>query len=174
MNEPVTTELPKRPDRLSPTFAAVTLAALLGFAAHILYIFTQTPEAQPAAGGLAQKIFYFHVPSAYALYLSGAVCFVGSAAYLIRGSNLADAWAKAGAECAVVFGGMVLTSGRIASRTSRIGARFSPVLPEPSTIGATIRCSSSIAEPTVPSACCSIDFAWSTIRCSAGCAARRR
>lgn len=105
------TDSAKKNDRLSPTFAALTVLALLGFAAHIVYIFTQTPEAQPAAGGLAQKIFYFHVPSAYALYLSGAVCFLGSAAYLVRGSNRADAWAKAGAECAVVFGGMVMTSG---------------------------------------------------------------
>ncbi len=90
---------------------ALLLAALAGFSYHIWYLFLQTPEAQAAAGGLAQKIFYFHVPAAYALYLSGAVCFVSSAIYLVNESPRADAWAKAGAEAAVAFGMMVLFSG---------------------------------------------------------------
>jgi heme exporter protein C len=71
----------------------------------------QVPEAQPQAGGLAQKIFYFHVPAATALYVCGGVCFLGSALYLYDPGERADAWAKAGAECATVFGGMVLVSG---------------------------------------------------------------
>jgi heme exporter protein C len=83
----------------------------LAFAGHIGFIAYRTPEAQAAAGGLAQKIFYFHVPSAYALYVCGAVCFVASAAYLLKPTAGRDAWAKAGAECATVFGAMVLTSG---------------------------------------------------------------
>jgi heme exporter protein C len=90
--------------------------ALLGACAALLiylvsFVFLRTPEAQPAAGGLAQKIFYFHVPAAYAMYLSGTVCLVASAAYLLRPSDRADAWARAGAEAAVLFGAMVLTSG---------------------------------------------------------------
>ena len=28
--------------------------------------------------GIVQKIFYFHVPSAYAMYLGAGACFVGS------------------------------------------------------------------------------------------------
>src|SRR5690349_17285428 len=81
------------------------------FAYLIGYIFLVTPLAQLQAGGLAQKIFYFHVPAAYAMYLSGAVCFVSSALYLAGASDARDAWGKAGAECAVVFGMLVLTSG---------------------------------------------------------------
>jgi heme exporter protein C len=69
------------------------------------------PLAQPQAGGLAQKIFYFHVPAAYALYLCGAVCCVSSAAYLLRPTSQNNAWARSAAECAVVFGLVVLTSG---------------------------------------------------------------
>jgi heme exporter protein C len=77
----------------------------------ILFIFLRVPMAQPQAGGIAQKIFYFHVPAANALYLCGAVCFVASALYLYRPSEAANAWAKAGAECASIFGALVMVSG---------------------------------------------------------------
>jgi len=88
-------------------FAAI--AAI--FAYLIGYIFLVTPLAQLQAGGLAQKIFYFHVPAAYAMYLCGAVCCVSSALYLYSPSDARDAAARAGADCAVVFGAMVLGSG---------------------------------------------------------------
>lgn len=83
----------------------------LVFFALILFVFLRVPEAQPQAGGLAQKIFYFHVPAAYALYLCGGVCFIASGLYLYEPSDKRDAWAKAGAECASIFGGMVMVSG---------------------------------------------------------------
>jgi heme exporter protein C len=85
--------------------AAVTLGALLDAT------FYYAPMAQMAAGGFAQKIFYFHVPAAYAMYVAGAACLIGSAGYLLRPTPLLDAWAKAGAECAVFFGMIVMTSG---------------------------------------------------------------
>lgn len=88
----------------------LTLTAA-GFVYHVWYIVFRAPLAQLAAGGIAQKIFYFHVPAAYAMYLSGVACFLASAAYLVSASHRANAWARAGAECAVVFGAMVLISG---------------------------------------------------------------
>lgn len=84
---------------------------LIAFAVLIGFVFLVAPAAQPQAGGLAQKIFYFHVPAAYAMYVSGAVCFGASALYLAGASDKRDAWAKSGAECAVAFGMLVLTSG---------------------------------------------------------------
>lgn len=81
------------------------------FAFLLWFIAFHTPQAQAAAGGLAQKIFYFHVPSAYAMYLSALLCCVGSAAYLSSATERRNAIAQAGAECAVVFGFMVLVSG---------------------------------------------------------------
>ncbi len=98
---------------VSTTWGAIALPSVtaLGFAYHLWYIFTKTPQAQEAAGGLAQKIFYFHVPAAYALYLCGAVCFFASCAYLVRATHGRNAWAQAGAEGAVAFGLMVMTSG---------------------------------------------------------------
>jgi heme exporter protein C len=74
-------------------------------------IFLFTPSAQPQAGGLAQKIFYFHVPVANGVYISGAVCFIASCFYLARPSEGANAWARAGSDCAAYFGTMVLCSG---------------------------------------------------------------
>jgi len=90
---------------------ALSVMAALSLVALVFATFYYAPMAQMAAGGFAQKIFYFHVPSAYAMYLSGVVCFGASAAYLARPSPLRDSWARAGAECAVVFGLIVLTSG---------------------------------------------------------------
>ena len=92
-------------------FYALFAAAVAVFAFQILFVAFVVPVAQLQAGGLAQKIFYFHVPSAYAMYLCGTTCCVGSALYLARPSDARDAVARAGAECAVVFGAMVLTSG---------------------------------------------------------------
>jgi heme exporter protein C len=89
---------------LSAAFAVfVTIA--------IVKIFLGTPSAQITAGGLAQKIFYFHVPVAFAFYGSGAVCFIASAFYLARPTETANAWARAGSDCGAFFATMVLCSG---------------------------------------------------------------
>jgi heme exporter protein C len=97
-------------------FPAVLAATALCFVYLIGFIFLNTPTAQLAAGGITQKVFYFHVPSAYAMYLSGAVCFAASAMYLMRATPTRNAVAHAAAECAVVFGLMVLTSGPLWAR----------------------------------------------------------
>ncbi len=102
--------------RASLGFQIVLVAAAAVFGYLIYYIMYVTPQAQMAAGGLAQKIFYFHVPAAYAMYLSGVVCLIGSAAYLVGATDGRNAWARAGAECAVVFGMMVLASGPLWAR----------------------------------------------------------
>ena len=90
--------------------------SLLGcFAAAMAYtiplIFFSTPTAQPQAGGLAQKIFYFHVAVAMGIYVTGGACFLASAMYLVRPSESANAWARAGSDCAALFGTLVLCSG---------------------------------------------------------------
>lgn len=82
----------------------------------IAFVFFKTPTAQIQAGGVAQKIFYFHVPAAYAMYLSGVVCALASGFYLVGASDKRDALARAGAECAVIFGTMVLVSGPLWAR----------------------------------------------------------
>ncbi|EYF04347.1 cytochrome c biogenesis protein [Chondromyces apiculatus] len=83
--------------------AALALLGTLHFVAYVV--------PTEASMGIVQKIFYFHVPSAYAMYLGATACFIGSAGYLVRGTLRWDALARAGAEVAVAMGLMVLISG---------------------------------------------------------------
>lgn len=98
-------------ERRDLLFQGLVAVTAIFFSYLIYFIFLQTPAAQIEAGGIAQKIFYFHVPAAYAMYLSGTVCFVASAAYLVTPTDKRDAWARAGAEVAVAFGAVMLISG---------------------------------------------------------------
>jgi heme exporter protein C len=94
-------------------FYGLTTAFAAALSYTIPLIFLMTPSAQEAAGGLAQKIFYFHMPVAIAVYVTGAVCFVASAIYSVKPSEEANAWARAGADCAALFGTLVLCSGPV-------------------------------------------------------------
>ncbi len=66
--------------------------------------------------GLVQRIFYFHVPIAILLLLTGVLCGIGSAMYLRSRSGRADALALASAEITVVFGSIVLVVGPLWAR----------------------------------------------------------
>jgi heme exporter protein C len=92
-------------------FYSVLAAFAVAVTVTIWWIFMNTPTAQAQAGGLAQKIFYFHVPVADAIYVSGGACFIASAWYLVRPTESANAWARAGSDCAAFFGVLVLCSG---------------------------------------------------------------
>lgn len=98
----------KRSDTIFWSLLGLTAVSFLVL---IAFVFFKAPTAQAEAGGIAQKIFYFHVPSAYALYLSGFIGFVAASMYIYRPTDVRDAWARAGVECAVIFGLLVLTSG---------------------------------------------------------------
>lgn len=92
-------------------FMVLTAAAAAALLYLIYFVFMVAPTAQESAGGAAQKIFYIHLPSAYGLYLSGFICFLGSAAFLLKPTDRRNAIAQAGAECAVIFGIVMLTTG---------------------------------------------------------------
>lgn len=66
--------------------------------------------------GIVQKIFYFHVPSAYAMYVGFFLSGVGSALYLARRAERWDALAVAAAEVGVVFCAIVLITGPLWAR----------------------------------------------------------
>lgn len=82
---------------------AIAIIGTLHFVAYVV--------PTEATMGIVQKIFYFHVPAAYGMYLGAAACFVGSVGYLARGTRGWDALARAGADVAVTMGMMVLISG---------------------------------------------------------------
>jgi heme exporter protein C len=102
----------RRAQRRTPSdtifFLLVVLTALL-YVGNIHFIFHRVPEEKLM--GIVQKIFYFHVPSAYAMYIGACACLTGSIGYLVRGSDGWDAFARAGAEAAVTFAAIMLTTG---------------------------------------------------------------
>lgn len=66
--------------------------------------------------GLVQKIFYFHVPSAMAMFVTAFVCGIAGAVYLFANDARADRVAFAAAELTTVFGAIVLISGPLWAR----------------------------------------------------------
>jgi heme exporter protein C len=66
--------------------------------------------------GLVQKIFYFHVPSWFAMFLSTFVCGIASFVFLARRKPTADAIAAAAAELVVIFGLIGLITGPLWAR----------------------------------------------------------
>ena len=96
---------------LSILFIVFTLA-LLGFSTYQALVVAPTEQTM----GDVQRIFYYHVPSAWVAGLCFFVNFLASVAYLVkRGSNV-DALAAASAEVGVVFCTIVLITGPIWAR----------------------------------------------------------
>ncbi|MFP5297488.1 MAG: cytochrome c biogenesis protein [Actinomycetota bacterium] len=73
-------------------------------------------EATADQGGPLQRIFYFHVPSAWVGYLAFAIVFIASIAYLRTGARRWDLLAHGAAEVGTVFVTLVLITGPIWAR----------------------------------------------------------
>lgn len=87
-------------------FAVITLA-LLAFG------FYQGMYAAPTEQtmGDIQRIFYYHVPSAWTAFVLFFLNFLASIWYLVRRKVSSDAWALASAEVGVVFCTIMLVTG---------------------------------------------------------------
>ena len=103
---------PRRSD--TPLLVAAAVAAV-GFLI-VPFLIARTP-IEPVMGPV-QKIFYFHVPTAWLLMLSTLVAGGASLRYLFRGSARADAWALASAEIGLLFGLCALVSGPLWGRVA--------------------------------------------------------
>lgn len=68
--------------------------------------------------GMAQKIFYFHVPSAFMAFTSFAVVFVASILYLKSKNDKYDRVASSAAEIGTLFALIVLLTGPIWARSA--------------------------------------------------------
>jgi heme exporter protein C len=71
---------------------------------------------QEATMGLIQKIFYFHVPAAFTMFVSAFVSGIAGAVYLARRTDRAAHLTAAAGELVVVFGAIVLLTGPIWAR----------------------------------------------------------
>ena len=105
---------PTRQSGNSTVWSLVLFATLAVFAAALYTIFVVAPVEQQM--GIVQKIFYFHVPSAYAMYIGFFVSAVGSAVYLLKRDPRWDAVAVAGAEVGSLFCLIVLLTGPLWAR----------------------------------------------------------
>src|SRR5580693_4172654 len=92
-------------------FYALLIVTTVLYVFLIHFVFFTVPTEKTM--GIVQKIFYFHVPSGYSMYIGATACFAGSVMYLIKPGDVWDALARAGAEAAVVFGGILLVTGSL-------------------------------------------------------------
>jgi len=92
-------------------FPAVTCVAML---AALYLVFMVVPTEQQM--GIVQRIFYFHVSSAWMAFLGFFLVAGASAVYLWNGSRAADRLAEAAAEVGVLFCSLVLVTGPIWAR----------------------------------------------------------
>jgi len=97
--------------RLFPILSIVT-AALLSWGLYGALVTAPTEKTM----GEVQRIFYYHVPSAWIAFCLFFVNLAASIVYLVRRSLKADALAVASAEVGVVFCTIVLVTGPIWAR----------------------------------------------------------
>jgi heme exporter protein C len=89
----------------------ISAVALLVFAGACVLALGFTPVE--ARQGLAQKIFYLHVPAAWSALLAFSLVGIVSALYLWLHDHRLDLFAEASAEVGVMFSVVMLTTGPI-------------------------------------------------------------
>src|SRR3954468_21325181 len=94
-----------------PILAIVT-ALLLSFALYEALIVAPTEQTM----GNVQRLFYYHVPSAWTAFLLFAINFVASAVYLVRRNPAGDATWGISPEVGVAFCTIVLITGPLWAR----------------------------------------------------------
>lgn len=92
----------------------VLLILTIGLFAIAPFLIVNAPYE--ATMGLVQKIFYFHVPSAIAMFAAAFTSGIAAAIFLFARRPGADRVAFAAAEIAVLFGLIVLVSGPLWAR----------------------------------------------------------
>jgi heme exporter protein C len=92
----------------------LSVAALVGLAGVYVLALGYTPIE--ARQGMAQKIFYLHVPAAWSSLLAFSLVGITSALYLWLLDPRLDRFAAASAEVGVAFSAVMLTTGPIWAR----------------------------------------------------------
>jgi heme exporter protein C len=89
----------------------ISVAALVGLAAVYVLALEYTPIE--ARQGMAQKIFYLHVPAAWCALMAFSLVGITSALYLWLMDPRLDRFAASSAEVGVAFSAVMLTTGPI-------------------------------------------------------------
>jgi len=95
-------------DKLSQVLAFVTLP-LMALTLYMTLIYAPTDATQ----GDVQRIFYYHVPTAWNGFLAFFLVFVASVVYLFKSSRFWDALARASAEVGLVFTTIMIITGSL-------------------------------------------------------------
>ncbi|HYG97868.1 MAG TPA: cytochrome c biogenesis protein CcsA [Terriglobales bacterium] len=95
--------------RTKLTILGLIALALLSYGLYQALVAAPTEQTM----GDVQRIFYYHVPSAWTAFLLFFCNFIASAIYLLNRSQRSDAFALATAEVGVVFCTVVLVTGPI-------------------------------------------------------------
>jgi heme exporter protein C len=95
--------------RIKPFVRVIGVVAILNIAVALYMALFYAPRE--ATMGDAQRIFYFHVPSAWIGFLAFFVVFIASLMYLWKRERKWDALALSSAEIGVVFTTLVLLTG---------------------------------------------------------------
>ncbi len=90
----------------------IALCVLMSAALYLTFLWVPNEQTM----GVIQRIFYFHVPSAWAAMLAFTLVFAGSILYLIRRDAYWDWIAGASAEIGLLFCTIVLITGPIWAR----------------------------------------------------------
>jgi heme exporter protein C len=94
--------------RVLPAIATIAMLAAL----WCVFMYVPNERMQ----GVVQRIFYFHVNSAFSAFFGFGIAAAASALYLWRGSVEHDRLARAAVEVGMLFCTMVLTTGPIWAR----------------------------------------------------------
>jgi heme exporter protein C len=97
--------------RTFPILGILT-AILLSYALYQALVVAPTERTM----GDVQRIFYYHVPSAWTAFILFSINFIASVTYLVRRKPAADIVALVSAEVGVVFCTIVLVTGPIWAR----------------------------------------------------------
>jgi heme exporter protein C len=97
--------------RAFPILGVLT-AILLSYALYQALVVAPTERTM----GDVQRIFYYHVPSAWTAFILFSINFIASVTYLVRRKPAADIVALVSAEVGVVFCTIVLVTGPIWAR----------------------------------------------------------
>jgi len=81
---------------------------------YLIFLYAEEEKTM----GAAQKIFYFHVSSAWVAFFAFFITFVFSILFLIKRKRIFDTYAYVSAEIGVVFTMIVLTTGPIWAKSA--------------------------------------------------------
>jgi heme exporter protein C len=107
-------ELTETKNPLLPKILFGSSVIMMLVSIYFIFLFAEEEKTM----GAAQKIFYFHVSSAWVAFFAFFVTFLFSILYLIKRKRIFDTYAYVSAEIGVVFTLIVLTTGPIWAKSA--------------------------------------------------------